>query len=133
MRGPALANRAITIDPGGTNSFHTSWQGVNVAHAVRLIGEDLEIRPPIFVPLDVNVKLCAAPDVWPEDIKFILEQEFSDGWTPDGRMGFFHPDLWTFGQPLYASQIIGRALQVKGVDTPCRNRRSRPSTRWMRR
>jgi hypothetical protein len=31
-------------------------------------------------------------------------------------MGFFHPDLWTFGQPLYASQIIGRAIQVQGVE-----------------
>ena len=41
---------------------------------------------------------------------------FSDGWTADGRPGFFHPDLWTFGQPLYASQIIGRALGVHGVE-----------------
>ena len=32
----------------------------------------------------------------------------------DGRRGFFHPDDWTFGQPLYASQIIGRALAVHG-------------------
>jgi hypothetical protein len=85
-------------------------------NAVRLIGEDLEIRPPIFVPLEIKVILCAMPDVWPEDIKFILEQEFSDGWTPDGRKGFFHPDLWTFGQPLYASQIIGHAMKVKGVE-----------------
>jgi hypothetical protein len=46
----------------------------------------------------------------------VLEQEFSAGWTPDGRKGFFHPDEWTFGQKLYASQIIGRALQVKGVE-----------------
>jgi hypothetical protein len=41
---------------------------------------------------------------------------FSDGWTADGRRGFFHPDLWTFGQPLHASRIIGRALAVPGVD-----------------
>jgi hypothetical protein len=85
-------------------------------NAVRLIGEDIEVRPPHFVPLEIKVKLCVKPDVWPEDIQFVLEQEFSDGWTPDGRMGFFHPDLWTFGQPLYASQIIGRVLAVKGVE-----------------
>ncbi len=108
----------VTIDPAGTSvlSYKLRNQVESYLDAVRLIGEDLEIRPPIFVPLEVKVKLCAVPDVWPEDIKFILEQEFSDGWTPDGRMGFFHPDLWTFGQPLYASQIIGRAMKIKGVE-----------------
>jgi len=31
-------------------------------------------------------------------------------------MGFFHPDLWTFGQELHASQLEGRAQSVAGVD-----------------
>ena len=108
----------VTIDPVGTTevSYKLRKEVESYLNAVRLIGEDLEVRPPIFVPLEIKVKLCAEPDVWTEDIRFILEQEFSDGWTPDGRMGFFHPDLWTFGQKLYASQIIGRALQVKGVE-----------------
>ena len=108
----------ITIDPAGTNELSPELRKHVAAYlnAVRLIGEDLEIRPPAFVPLEIDVVLCAAPDVWPEDIQFVLEQEFSTGWTPDGRRGFFHPDEWTFGQPLHASQIIGRALQVKGVE-----------------
>jgi len=108
----------VTINPAGTGelSYKLRKEVEGWLNAVRLIGEDLEIRPPIFVPLEIKVILCAMPDVWPEDIKFILEQEFSDGWTPDGRKGFFHPDLWTFGQPLYASQIIGHAMKVKGVE-----------------
>lgn len=108
----------VTIDPEGTNelSFQLREAVSNYLNAIRLIGEDLEIRPPHFIPLDINVILCAAPDFWPEDIQSVLEQEFSAGWTPDGRRGFFHPDEWTFGQPLYASQIIGRALQVSGVE-----------------
>jgi hypothetical protein len=84
--------------------------------AVRLIGEDLEIRPPLFVPLDIRVVLCAAPDYWSSDVRFVLEQEFSAGFTPDGRRGFFHPDLWTFGQLLHASQILGRIQKVQGVE-----------------
>jgi hypothetical protein len=108
----------VTIDPVGTNelSYELRKTVADYLNAVRLIGEDLEIRPPIFVPLEIKVVLCAEPDVWAEDIRFVLEQEFSTGWTPDGRKGFFHPDLWTFGQPLYASQIIGRAMQVRGVE-----------------
>ena len=108
----------VTIDPVGTNelSYQLRKTVSDYLNAVRLIGEDLEIRPPVFVPLEIKVVLCAAPDVWAEDLQFLLEQEFSAGWTPDGRKGFFHPDEWTFGQPLYASQIIGRAIRVKGVE-----------------
>ncbi|MCP4403249.1 MAG: hypothetical protein GY801_38825 [bacterium] len=84
--------------------------------AVRLIGEDLEIRLPQFVPLEIDVSLCIHPEYWPEDIEDILEQAFSDGFTPDGSMGFFHPDQWTFGQELRASQIIGQAQSIRGVD-----------------
>ncbi len=108
----------VTIDPEGTTelSYELRKQVAADLNAVRLIGEDLEIRAPALVPLEINVVVCVTPGFWWEDIKFVLEQEFSAGWTPDGRMGFFHTDLWTFGQPLYASQIIGRALQVKGVE-----------------
>lgn len=108
----------IAIDPVGTNELKDEVRKKIACYldAVRLIGEDIEIRPPRFVPLKINVSLCIHPDYWPEDIKYSLEQEFSDGFTPDGRMGFFHPDLWTFGQELRASQIIGRVQLVKGVD-----------------
>jgi hypothetical protein len=108
----------LAIDPVGTTVLSEKLRAEveQYLNAVRLIGEDLEIRPPQFVPLEIHVALCAKPDYWPEDLKSILEQEFSDGWTLDGRMGFFHPDLWTFGQQLKASQIVGRVLAVEGVE-----------------
>jgi hypothetical protein len=108
----------VTIDPTGTNELADDLRQRVAEHleAVRLIGEDIEIRPPRFIPLEILVKVCAAPDTWIEDIRFILEQEFSTGWLPDGRRGFFHPDAWTFGQALHASQITGRAMQIKGVE-----------------
>jgi hypothetical protein len=108
----------ITIDPIGSTTLSDELRRDVAAYleAVRLIGEDLEIRAPRFVPLEIQIALCADANTWPEDIRFILEQEFSSGFTPDGRMGFFHPDLWTFGQPLHASQIIGRLQRIEGVE-----------------
>lgn len=108
----------ITVDPLGTTTLGDALRADVARHleVVRLIGEDLEIRPPRFVPLEIHVAVCASPDYWPEDIRFVLEQEFSTGYTPDGRPGFFHPDLWTFGQELRASQITGRVQQVQGVE-----------------
>lgn len=108
----------ITIDPAGTSNLTPGVRDKVRRHleTVRLIGEDLEIRAPRFVPLDIVVWLCVHPDYWPQDIRFLLEQEFSEGYTRDGRQAFFHPDLWTFGQELHVSQIIGRVQAVQGVD-----------------
>lgn len=83
--------------------------------AVRLIGEDIELRPPRYAPLEIHIVVCAGASYWREDVRFVLEQEFSDGWTSDGRRGFFHPDEWTFSQSLHRSAIEGRIHRVTGV------------------
>jgi hypothetical protein len=108
----------VSIDPAGTMVLDEPTRREIAAHldAVRLIGEDLEVRPARFVALDVVLKLCAHPDYWPDDLDVELQRSFSTGWTADGTPAFFNPSLWTFGQPLYASQIIGRALGVQGVE-----------------
>src|SRR5262249_5387721 len=64
---------------------------------------------------DVRLAVCARPDHWPQDVAFALREEFSDTFTADGRQGFFNPDRFTFGQPLHASELIGRAQAVTGV------------------
>jgi len=115
----------IAIDPAGFTALgdlrsDALWEELRprvAAHleSVRLIGEDLEVRPPRYVPLEIHVALCADDAYWPEDLRFVLEQEFSDGWTSDGRRGFFNPDEWTFGQSLHRSAIEGRVHRVVGV------------------
>jgi hypothetical protein len=107
----------VTIDPLGTDVLRPELRAA-VARAlepVRLIGEDVEIRAPVFVPLRIVLTVCVEPDVWLDDMRSVLEQEYSDGYTPDGRPGFFHPDAWTFGQTLHASQILGRLERVPGI------------------
>jgi hypothetical protein len=108
----------ITIDPAGTTGLAPALRARVAAYleSVRLIGEDLEIRPPRFVPLDVRLAVCAGPGFWPEDVAFALRDEFSDSFTADGRPGFFNPDCFSFGQALHASEIIGRAQSVTGVE-----------------
>jgi hypothetical protein len=34
---------------------------------------------------------------------------------PDGRRGFFHPDAFTFGQPLFVSDVVAAAMAVPGL------------------
>jgi hypothetical protein len=108
----------VAIDPKGSTELREELRIKVAKHldAVRLIGEDLEVRCARYVALDILLRLCVHPDYWPEDLAHELASEFSDGYTADGRTGLFHPDCWTFGQPLHASQLVGRALAVKGVE-----------------
>jgi predicted phage baseplate assembly protein len=108
----------IVLDPAGSTVLDAELLRQTAEHlqAVRLIGEDLELRPPRFIPLSIEVELCLHPDFWPADVRFAVEQELSDGWTPDGRRGFFHPDEWTFGQALHRSALAGRIHAVTGVE-----------------
>ncbi|NML16832.1 putative baseplate assembly protein [Azohydromonas caseinilytica] len=108
----------VVVDPvgGGEPGADLVARLAAALDALRLIGDDVEIRAPAYVPLDIRLALCAHPGYWVEDLRFALEAEFSDGHTPDGRAGFFHPDAWSFGQPLHASRLIGRALAVPGVE-----------------
>jgi hypothetical protein len=108
----------VAIDPVGRTALDPALARTITDHleALRLIGEDLEVRPAQYVPLDIKLTLCADPDYWTDDLWDVLENEFSTGFTPDGRPGFFNPDQWTFGQALHASQVIGRALRITGVD-----------------
>jgi hypothetical protein len=108
----------IVLDPEGATELSPGLLDAVSAHleAVRLIGEDLELRPPRFVPLSIVVSVCLSPDAWVEDLRDVIEQELSDGYTPDGRRGLFHPDEWTFGQSLHQSRITGRLQAIPGVE-----------------
>jgi hypothetical protein len=83
----------VTIDPEGTTRLEEPLREQIAAHleAVRLIGEDIELRPPRFVPLDIRVIVCADAEFWREDLRFILEQEFSATWTSDGPSRLLPP------------------------------------------
>src|SRR5262249_34980889 len=108
----------VAIDPSGTEILTDAVRQRVAAHleVVRLIGEDIELRAPEYVPAHIDVVVCIAPDVWTFQVRDALADEFTSGLPPDGRLGFFHPDRWTFGQALYRSQIEGTILRVPGVD-----------------
>jgi hypothetical protein len=84
--------------------------------ALHLIGEDLEVRAPQYVPLRICISLCVSSGYWIEEVSPVVTQAFSDGYTADGSPAFFNPSRWTFGRPLYASQIEGVLRTIEGVE-----------------
>ena len=81
----------------------------------RLAGYDLEVDAPQFVPLDLRFAICVQPGYFLGDVEAALLQTFSNRDWPDGRRGFFHPDNFTFAQPLYLSAVVAKAMAVPGV------------------
>jgi hypothetical protein len=76
----------------------------------RIAGYDLEITGPTYVPLDLSLRVCVRPEYFRSDV----EQALLDAFSNRGS-GFFSPDNFTFGQPLYLSEIDRVAMAVPGV------------------
>jgi hypothetical protein len=96
----------------------------------RMAGYDLELRSPVLVPLDIELNVCVKPGFFRSNVMEKLLEEFSRFELPNRLKGFFHPDKFTFGQPVYLSAIYQRAMAVEGVasvELKTFKRQSRPS------
>jgi hypothetical protein len=83
----------------------------------RMAGYDLEVDGPRFVSLDVALHVCVEPDYFRSDVKAAVLDVLSSRAHADGTLGFFHPDRFTFGGPVYLSAIIAAAQAVPGVQS----------------
>lgn len=81
----------------------------------RRIGHDLNVRQARYVPLDVGLLVCVGPQVLSGHVETALLDVFSNRVLPGGKLGFFHPDRFTFGTAVFASRIIATAQAVAGV------------------
>jgi hypothetical protein len=81
----------------------------------RLAGVDVELAPPVEVPLEIVLGICVADGYARADVAQQLTLALSAGVLPDGRQGFFHPDRFTFGQSLFLSDLVGAVMAVPGV------------------
>jgi len=107
----------ITIDRKGGRPVDASFEEELRAYLerFRIAGYDLEINAPLSIPLDIVLQMCVKPDYFRSDVKESLLKIFSAQILPNGTLGFFHPDNFTFGQPVYLSQIVQMAMSIPGV------------------
>ena len=83
----------------------------------RMAGEDLEVDGPHPVSLEIVLGVCVKPGYFFSDVEQALLEVFSNRVLPDGRLGVFHPDNFSFGQPVYLSSLIATAQAVTGVES----------------
>ncbi|MCL4798486.1 MAG: putative baseplate assembly protein [Burkholderiales bacterium] len=107
----------LTVDPFGGRPLDTDLEGALARHVerYRMAGHDLEFDAPRFVPLELELFVCVAPEYFRSDVKARLLEVLSSRTFPDGRRGLFHPDNFTFGQTIYLSPILAAVRDVAGV------------------
>ena len=81
----------------------------------RMMGHDLEIRDPVYVPLDMTLTVCLARGVDWHTVRDQLGRLFGGRVQPDGTLGLFHPDRLSFGEPIYTGPLLAAAQAVPGV------------------
>lgn len=103
--------RGLAVDPSFEDEMRRHIE------PFRMAGYDLEIDDPRFVPLEIDLQVCVKPNYFRADVRRALLDQFSNRTLADGRRGLFHPDNFTFGQPVYASHVYALAQSVPGVES----------------
>jgi hypothetical protein len=117
----------ITVDREGGLPVDLSFQHelTEFLEPYRLTGQDIKIESPRFVPLDLALQVFVKEDYFKAEVKGAILAVLSDRVLSNRQLGFFHPDRFTFADPVYLSQIIEKVMKVAGV-------RSVTATRFQR-
>src|SRR5262249_28726379 len=113
-------DRADLVDlPNGRTRLEPGFEARVRAFLTRfrLAGYDIELRPPRFVPVTLEIEVCAKHGYFRTDVVEAVRDALSDRLLPDGTRGFFHPSNFTFGQPLYLSRLYAAVERVEGVES----------------
>lgn len=107
------------VDRVGGAPLTDAYEAKLVAHLdrYRMAGHDLEFDEPIYVPLGIALHVCVKPDYFRAHVKAGLLEVLGSRRLPDGRVGLFHPDRFSFGQTVFLSPIYEAAHSVPGVDS----------------
>jgi hypothetical protein len=82
----------------------------------RMAGYESYVKQPRFASLDLEIEVCARPDAFAGDVQAEILRSLSTERFPDGTRGFFHPDRFTFGNPLERSALEAAIQGAAGVD-----------------
>jgi hypothetical protein len=109
----------VTADPTGRAGIDAGFEtGLrDFLEPYRMAGYDLEVDGPRYVSLEVALLVCALPDYFRAHVQAAVLEVLTSGTRADGTLGLFHPDRFTFGQPVYLSAVVAAAQRVEGVQS----------------
>lgn len=107
----------VTVDRFANRPITASFEADLRAYLdqYRMAGYDLEVDGPRFIALEIGFFVCAEPEHFRAQVREQVLATLSANRLPDGSIGFFHPDNFTFGQPLYLSTLYAQIAEIEGV------------------
>ncbi|HUZ03386.1 MAG TPA: hypothetical protein VMU89_23830 [Thermomicrobiaceae bacterium] len=109
----------LAVDPAGSEGLTDPLRRSLLTYldGRRLAGYDLDVRRALYVPVDLAVEFCVAPDHRAADVQQGLELALSNRVLTGDARGFFHPDNFSFGDPVYVSRLYQATMAVPGVES----------------
>ena len=107
----------VTVDPIGGGQPSTSLDSglAQYLELYRMAGYDLQLEAPQYISLEIGLLICVAEDYFRSDVEAALLGRLGSRALPDGSLGLFYPDNFSFGQTVYLSPIYAAARGVEGV------------------
>jgi hypothetical protein len=94
----------------GTAERLRRWAAIRAAlEAARLLGTDVELLPPAFVPLDVDLEVDAEPTASAEQVRVDVTEALA------GPGGLLDPDTAGLGGDVRVDDVYRHVLRVPGV------------------
>jgi hypothetical protein len=109
----------VYVDPIGGEALTAETRAGLYTHLQqrKLAGFDIEIGAATYVPLSVALRVCVRPEFIAADVRTGLLRSLSNRTSPDGSLGFFHSDRYTFGDPVVLSRLYAAIEATPGVDS----------------
>jgi hypothetical protein len=109
----------VHIDRKGGLRVDDAFRRALLAHleSFRLMGFDVALREAVAAPLDIELLVCAKPGELRSTVAARVREALRPSGGASGQTGFFHPDRFTFGSPLYLSSLIAAVMAVEGVQS----------------
>lgn len=82
----------------------------------KLIGMDVRVEDARYAPLSISLRVEVRPECFARDVRLAVAAALTDGGpTLRGALPFFAPGRFTFGQPVYLSDLHAAVSAVEGV------------------
>ena len=82
---------------------------------VRQAGREVHVLDPVFVDIDLEIALCIEPGAYFGQVQERVIRALTGPARFGAPLPFFHPDNFTFGDPLYRAELEAAIHAVPGV------------------
>nr|WP_246356926.1 baseplate J/gp47 family protein [Pyxidicoccus fallax] len=113
--GGSFNTLLLLIDPEGQEELDPALEQAVFERldGLRMVGRELRVAAPIYVPLDIELAICAEPG-WPRhEVRERVYAALRPGTRE--RPGYFHPDHLSFAEAVELGEVLAHVQSLPGV------------------